>query len=408
MASGVNSGTDALMLALRALDIRPGDDVITTSNTAIPTVSAIVTAGGTPRFVDIEPGTYLMDASQLESAITPRTRCIIPVHLFGQCADMDAVEMVATRHGIPVLEDCAQSTGAEYRGRKAGSMSRIAAFSFYPTKILGAYGDGGMAITSDPALAARLRRLRVYGTEGRYYAEEHGCNSRLDELHAEILRRKLRRIDASIDRRRELARRYDERLRESGLMLPVTRAGNRHVYHLYVVRHPARDAIMKALSAQGIATGIHYPWPIHLMPAYAHLGGGEGSLPETELAARQIFSLPMYPALASDDQDRVCDALREVCAARRTADTPACPWCFVLVPGPSWRWCLVGAPGTRHQARTRSSPAPGTDVYSLMSAPHRLFITMWPNMRCTSSQSCMSNDGTQTTCLAICFRRPPS
>ena len=311
---GVNSGTDALMLALRALDIRSGDEVITTANTAIPTVSAIVSAGGTPRFVDIEPDTCLIDTSLLESAITPRTRCILPVHLFGQCADMDAVQMVATRRGIPVLEDCAQSTGAEHQGRKAGSMSLAAAFSFYPTKILGAYGDGGMVITSDPALAARLRRLRVYGTEGRYYAEEHGCNSRLDELHAEILRRKLRRIEAAIARRRELARRYDAGLRDSGLTLPVTRPGKRHVYHLYVVRHPARDAIMRALSERGIATGIHYPWPIHLMPAYAHLGGGEGSLPVTESAAREIFSLPMYPALTDDDQDRVCEALREVLA----------------------------------------------------------------------------------------------
>ena len=300
------------MLALLALGIQAGDEVITTSNTAIPTVAAIVSAGGTPRFVDIEPDTYLMDVSQLESVITDRTRCIVPVHLFGQCVDMNGVQGVATRHEVAILEDCAQSTGAEYRRRRAGSMSRVAAFSFYPTKVLGAYGDGGMAVTSDPALAARIRRLRVYGTEGRYYSEEHGYNSRLDELHAEILRRKLRRVDVSIARRRELAARYDERLSGSGLSLPLTRPENRHVHHLYVVRHPAREEIMKGLASRGISTGIHYPWPIHTMRGYAYLGYGEGSLPVTERAAREIFSLPMYPSLTNDEQDRVCDALCEV------------------------------------------------------------------------------------------------
>jgi aminotransferase EvaB len=309
---GVNSGTDALLLALRALDIRAGDEVITTSNTAIPTVAAIVSAGGIPRFVDIEPDTYLMDVSQLESAITARTRCVIPVHLFGQCVEMDALNGVANKHGIAVLEDCAQSTGAEHRGRRAGSMSQVAAFSFYPTKILGAYGDGGMAVTPNPEMAARMRRLRVYGTDGTYYAEEHGYNSRLDELHAEILRRKLRRVEGYIARRRELARRYDEQLGETSLTLPVTRSHNTHAYHLYVVRHAARDAIMKQLASRGISTGVHYPWPIHRMPAYASLGYREGSLPRTERAALEILSLPMFPSLTDDEQDRVCDAVRDV------------------------------------------------------------------------------------------------
>ena len=309
---GVNSGTDALMLGLLALGVKAGDEVITTSNTAIPTVSAIVSAGCTPRFVDIEPATYVMDPSQLEAAVTPRTRCILPVHLFGQCADMDAVQAVAGRHGIPILEDCAQSTGAEYRARRAGSLSRVAAFSFYPTKILGAYGDGGMVLTSDDAIAARVRRLRVYGTDGTYYAEEHGYNSRLDEIHAEILRRKLRRIDGYIERRRALARRYDELLRGTTLTLPATRPENGHVYHLYVVRHPARDAIIEALAARDIFAGIHYPWPIHTMRAYEHFGGGAGSLPITEKAAREIFSLPMYPSLTDAQQDRVCGALRDI------------------------------------------------------------------------------------------------
>jgi aminotransferase EvaB len=312
---GVNSGTDALMLALRTLDLRSGDEVVTTSNTAIPTVSAIVTAGGIPRFVDVEPETGLMDASHLESVITNRTRCIVPVHLFGQCADMDAVQAVAGRRGIAVIEDCAQSTGADYRGRRAGSMGLLSAFSFYPTKILGAYGDAGMVVTSDEVLAGRVRRLRVYGTEKTYYAEEHGYNSRLDELHAEILRRRLRRIETNIARRIALARRYDEQLRSTGLALPVTRPGNRHVFHLYVVRHPARDAIVAALGQQGITVGIHYPWPIHTMRAYRQFGGGEGSLPVTEQAAREIFSLPLYPSLTDAQQDQVCDVLRGVLAS---------------------------------------------------------------------------------------------
>lgn len=306
---GVNSGTDALVLALRTLDLQPGDEVITTSNTAIPTVSAIVTAGGTPRFVDIDPVTYLMDVTQLESAVTPRTRCIIPVHLFGQCVDMDAVQKVAARHGVVILEDCAQSTGAEQRGRKAGSMSELAAFSFYPTKVLGTYGDGGMVVTGDDGAAARLRRLRMYGTEKTYYSEEHGYNSRLDELHAEILRRKLRRIDGYIARRRALAQRYDERLGASGLTLPAVAEGNLHVYYLYVVRHAARDAVMRELAAHDILVNISYPWPIHTMRGYASLGYAEGSLPVTERAAREIFSLPMYPSLTDAEQDRVCDVL---------------------------------------------------------------------------------------------------
>ncbi len=306
---GVASGTDALVLALRALGIRPGDEVITTSNTAIPTVAAIVTAGGTPRFVDIEPGTYLMDVSQLSATITDRTRCILPVHLFGQCVDMERVQALADHHGLVVLEDCAQSAGAARAGRRAGAMSSAAAFSFYPTKVLGAYGDGGMVVTSDEALAGRVRRLRMYGTDGRYYAEEHGYNSRLDELHAEILRRKLRRLDLYIERRRALARRYDEALRDSGLELPLTRPSNRHVHYLYVVRHPAREAIIRELADRDIVVNVSYPWPIHTMRAYEHLGYPAGSLPETERAAQEILSLPMYPSLQDSEQDRVCDAL---------------------------------------------------------------------------------------------------
>ena len=316
----MGSGTDALVLALRALGIQPGDEVITTSNTAIPTVSAIVTAGGTPRYVDIERDTYLMDVAQLDAVITERTRCIIPVHLLGQCVAMDRLREVADRRGIAVLEDCAQATGADQTGRRAGSLSEVAAFSFYPTKVLGGYGDGGMVVTSDEALAARVRRLRMYGTDGRYFADEHGYNSRLDELHAEILRRKLRRLDAYIERRRALARRYDAALAGSGLQLPVTASRNHHVYYLYVVRHPARDAILSELAARGILVNVSYRWPIHTMPAYARADYPEGSLPETERAAREIFSLPMYPSLTDAEQDRVCEALLGIL---RTIGEPA-------------------------------------------------------------------------------------
>jgi aminotransferase EvaB len=311
---GVNSGTDALTLAMRAIGFTAGDEVITTSNTAIPTVSAIVSAGGTPRFVDINPDTYLMDVSQLDAAITPRTRCIIPVHLFGQCVDMTALAPIADRRGITVLEDCAQSTGATHRAKIAGSISRVAAFSFYPTKVLGTYGDGGMVVTSDAELAARVRRLRMYGTEQTYYAEEHGYNSRLDELHAEILRRKLHRIGGYIARRRALAKRYDEQLGGWGLKLPATAPGNEPVYYLYVVRHPARDAIIRGLAARDVVVNISYPWPIHTMRGYAFLGYGPGSLPVTEQAAREIFSLPMYPTLTDSEQDQVCAAMREILA----------------------------------------------------------------------------------------------
>jgi aminotransferase EvaB len=308
---GVNSGTDALTIGLRALGLQAGDEVVTTANTAIPTVAAIVSAGGVPRFADIDAVTYLMDPAALEQAISPRTRCIIPVHLFGQCVDMDPVIALAARHGIPILEDCAQCTGARYKGRPAGSLSRLAAFSFYPTKVLGAYGDAGMVVTSDAALAARIRRLRVYGTEGRYYAEEHGYNSRLDELHAEILRRKLARLDGYIARRRALARRYDEQLGGLGLTLPAAPPDRGHVYHLYVVRHPARDALVEALTSRGIGVAVHYPWPIHVMRGYHHLGYREGMLPATERAAREIVSLPMYPGLTDEDQDEVCAAIRD-------------------------------------------------------------------------------------------------
>ncbi len=311
---GLNSGTDALFLALKALDVGPGDEVITVANTAVPTVAAIVSTGATPKFVDIDPATYLMDVDQLEDAVTPRTKCILPVHLFGQCVRMETVREVATRHGIRVLEDCAQSHGATRHGAKAGAMSDLAAFSFYPTKILGGYGDGGMVITNDESLAARLRRLRMYGMEKEYYAEEHGYNSRLDELHAAILSGKLRHLDEYIARRRALASRYDQALADTDLILPRTEAGNAHAYYLYVARHPRRELIIHELAKRDIIVNVSYRWPIHTMRGYAWLGYEEGELPHTERAMREIFSLPMYPGLSDAEQDTVCTALHEILA----------------------------------------------------------------------------------------------
>jgi len=309
---GVNSGTDALFLGLKALGVGDGDEVITVANTAVPTVAAIVSTGATARFVDIEPSTYLMDVDQLEGAVTPKTKCILPVHLFGQCVRMEVVQEVARRHGLKVLEDCAQSHGAERHGVKAGAMSDAAAFSFYPTKILGGYGDGGMVVTNDTEVAAHLRRLRIYGMEREYYSEEHGYNSRLDEVHAAILLGKLPRLDGYVARRQAIARTYDHELAETCLGLPSTEPGNFHAYYLYVARHPERERIIKELAARDINVNVSYRWPIHTMRAYTWLGYREGDLPKTEHAMREIFSIPMYPSLTDGEQAKVCTALRNI------------------------------------------------------------------------------------------------
>jgi aminotransferase EvaB len=312
---GVANGTDALFLALKALGVGPGDDVVTVPNTAVPTVSAIASTGARARFVDIDPATYLMDVTALESAITPQTKVILPVHLYGQCVDMHAIRRIAGARGLKVLEDCAQAHGATFDGQRAGGMSDASAFSFYPTKILGTYGDGGMVVTSDDALTAKLKRLRFYGMEKTYFALEHGYNSRLDELHAAILLGKLAHLDAYVERRRALAKRYDAALAGSGLGLPRERAGGQHAYYIYVCRHPRRDFIIAELAKRDIVVNVSYPWPIHIMPGYASLGYKEGDFPHAEAAAKEIFSLPMYPALADGEQDRVVEALREILRA---------------------------------------------------------------------------------------------
>ncbi len=309
---GVNSGTDALFLALKALDVGNGDEVITVSNTAVPTVSAIVSAGAIPKFVDIDPFTYLMDTNKIENVITNKTKCLLPVHLFGQCVNMDAVNSIARKHGLKVLEDCAQSHGAVFNGKKAGSMSDSAAFSFYPTKILGGYGDGGMVITNDEKTRDKLKRLRFYGMEKTYYSIEHGYNSRLDELHAAILLKKFAHLDEYIENRIKIAGIYHKNLSDTDLVVPTEDSMCSHVYYLYICRHPKRDLIISELSRRNIHVNISYPWPIHIMEGYGFLGYGEGDLPHTEAAAREIFSLPMYPSLLESELHQVIDALKDI------------------------------------------------------------------------------------------------
>ncbi len=309
---GVDNATNGIALALKALGVGAGDEVITVANTAVPTAAAIVQAGAVPRFVDIDFATCLMDARLVEAAITPRTRALLPVHLYGLCVDMDAIGAIARRRKLPVIEDCAQSHGAVQWGYKAGSRSDIGVFSFYPTKPLGAYGDGGMIVTGDSHLAARLRSLRFYGMNGSYYSEEPGYNSRLDEVQAEILRCKLGHLDEYLRLRRNWAARYGRILAGTSLRLPVVPEDNEHAYHLYVVRHPDRDRIVAELKKRDIHLAVHYPYPIHTMRGFAHLGGAAGDLPHTETHARQVFSLPLYPTLTEEKQDAVCQALGEI------------------------------------------------------------------------------------------------
>lgn len=310
---GVDNGTNAIKLGLQALGIGPGDEVITVSNTAAPTVVAIDSTGATPVFVDVRADDFLMDTGLVEAAITDRTRCLLPVHLYGQCVDMAPLKELARRHGLAVLEDCAQAHGARQGGAPAGSTGDVAAFSFYPTKVLGAYGDAGATLTPDESVAGRLRRLRFYGMEERYYTVRTPAhNSRLDEVQAEILRRKLKRLDTYVAGRRAVARRYADGLGDTSLALPRTAPGNEHVYYVYVVRHPRRDDIIERLKAYDIHLNISYPWPVHTMSGFAHLGYATGSLPVTEALAGEIFSLPMYPSLSPDLQDKVIHAVREV------------------------------------------------------------------------------------------------
>ncbi|MEX2015862.1 MAG: DegT/DnrJ/EryC1/StrS family aminotransferase [Candidatus Hydrogenedentales bacterium] len=311
-AVGVATGTDAIELALRAAGVGPGDEVITVAHTAVATVCAVERAGATPVLVDIDRDSYTMDPAAAEAAITPRTRAIVPVHLYGHPADMQSLTAIAQRHGLLLIEDCAQAHGARYHGQLAGTFGDLAAFSFYPTKNLGAYGDGGAVITRDDALAARLRRLRNYGQEQRYHAVERGMNSRLDEMQAAILRVKLRHLDEHNARRRQIAAAYTRLLHgvETPRCCPDA-AAIQHVFHLYVVRHRRRGELRAALHRQGIAPQVHYPVPVHLQQAYADLGYARGSLPVTERAADEILSLPLYVGLLDEQVGTVARALNQ-------------------------------------------------------------------------------------------------
>jgi dTDP-4-amino-4,6-dideoxygalactose transaminase len=304
-AIGVSDGTNAVHLALRACGVGPGDEVITVSYTFIATAEAILLAGATPVFVDIDPRTYTMDVSQIESRITPKTRAILPVHLYGQCADMDPILEIARRHNLYVIEDACQAHGAEYKGARAGGLGDIAAFSFYFTKNLGAYGEGGMVTTQDDALAKKVRMLRDHGSEQRYYHEFLGWNARLDELQAAVLRVKLPHLDKWNEGRRQAAQAYTRVLEPLGFILPYEAPYNHHVYHLYVIRCPFRDGLRQYLSDHNVGTGIHYPVPNHLQNSFKEFGYTPGSLPVTEAVCLDILSLPMYAGLRPDQAERV-------------------------------------------------------------------------------------------------------
>lgn len=305
-AVGVASGTDALHLALRAAGIGEGDEVITTAFTFIATAEAISYVGAVPVFVDIDPETFNLDVSLIEAAITERTRAILPVHLFGQSADLAPIAELCRRHGLKLIEDCAQSFGADYGGRKSGAYGDLGCFSFFPSKNLGCYGDGGMVITDDAETAAALRTLRNHGSRERYHHEMIGYNSRLDEIQAVILRAKLKRIDDYNRMRRANAHRYTARLQGNCVLPPVEDGKGTHVYHQYTILSDARDAIHKALAEAGIASAVYYPIPLHRQEVYREACAGL-SLPVTEEVAGRVLSLPMFPELSEAQIDRVCE-----------------------------------------------------------------------------------------------------
>ncbi len=309
-AVGMASGTAALQLSLLACGVGPGDEVITAAHTFIATAEAISWTGARPVFADIDPLTYTLDPRQLPGLLTPRTRAIMPVHLYGQAAEMGPILQFAREHGLWVIEDAAQAHGATYEGRACGTLGHLACFSFYPGKNLGAYGDAGAVTGSDPELLARVRKLRDHGRQSKYVHDEIGFGERLDALQAAVLSAKLPHLAGWTDARRSHALAYDDRLAGLGLTLPHERAGSRHVYHLYVVRAAGRDALLEHLRREGIGAGVHYPVPLHRQPAYLKLGYGAVELPETERAAREVLSLPLYPELTPAQIDRVCAAVR--------------------------------------------------------------------------------------------------
>jgi dTDP-4-amino-4,6-dideoxygalactose transaminase len=306
---GVGSGTEAIHLALRAVGVEPGDEVITAANTCVPTVSGIWAAGATTVLVDVDEKSFTIDPNRLEPAITSKTKAILPVHLYGQAADLDAIMEISRRHNIKVIEDAAQAHGATYKNRKLGAIGDAAAFSFYPSKNLGANGDGGAVTTNDDEIADRINRLRNYGQEKRYYHTTKGTNSRLDEVQAAILSAKLKELDGWNRLRRALARFYDEGIVNPLIQKPLEMGYGTHNYHLYVIGCERRDELQEHLNKRGITTLIHYPVPIHLQVAYQDLGKKEGDFPVAEACARKILSLPIFPELTYDEARQVVESI---------------------------------------------------------------------------------------------------
>jgi dTDP-4-amino-4,6-dideoxygalactose transaminase len=310
----VNSGTSALHLALLAAGIGAGDEVITVPFTFVASVAAIVYAGARPVLVDIDLGTYTMDPASIEAAITPRTRAIMPVHLYGHPADMDPIIDVARRHGLIVIEDAAQAHGAKYKGRPVGSLGDIACFSFYPTKNLGAYGEGGAVTTSNAEYARTIRMLRDWGQDRKYHHLLRGFNYRMEGLQGAVLRVKLRHLDPWIEARRGVANKYNRLLVNRGVELPTEMPWARHVYHVYTLRTKDRDALQGTLHSQGVQTAVHYALPVHLQPAYADIGYSRGAFPGSERAAEEVLSLPIYPEIADAQIERVAEAVTSLVA----------------------------------------------------------------------------------------------
>jgi len=310
-AIAVNSGTSAIHLALLAAGIGRGDEVITVAHTFVATVAAILYADAVPILVDIDPETYAIDVERIEAAISPRTRAIIPVHLYGHPAQMDAILDIARRHNLTVIEDAAQAHGARYKDRLVGSVGDLTCFSFYPSKNLGAYGEGGAVTTNRDDFDRTLRMLRDWGCERKYHHQLKGFNYRLDEIQATILRVKLRHLDAWNQARRDHAAAYASGLQDSAVVLPVEKPWALHVYYVYAVRSQARDELQQWLKARGVESGIHYPIPVHLQPAYSDLGYRKGDFPHAELAAEQVLSLPLYPELRPEQRARAIEAVRD-------------------------------------------------------------------------------------------------
>ncbi|MCR4293411.1 MAG: DegT/DnrJ/EryC1/StrS family aminotransferase [Candidatus Kuenenia sp.] len=310
-AIGVSSGTDALLLALMACGIKSGDEVITTPFTFFATAGSIARLGALPVFVDIDPATYNIDVRKIASAVSSKTKALLPVHLFGQCAEMDAILEMAQTKGLYVIEDAAQAIGAFYKGKQAGTMGDTGCFSFYPSKNLGAYGDGGLVTANDDEMGALIKALRVHGSNARYYHEYVGINGRLDALQAAILHTKLKHLNEWSEKRRTVAAYYDEHLRGLPVRLPEIMNGNTHIYHQYVIATPKRDLLKEYLSEQGIETVIYYPVPLHLQKCFGYLGYKPGDLPVSEKAANEVLALPVFPEITREEQDFVVEQIKD-------------------------------------------------------------------------------------------------